>query len=77
MKPKLTMARRALTAVAAASSTVSALIHDVRFWTDAYGYCEPVRSPIARTLTLRCAHNPSDHLARSRVTKSLFIGLMA
>ena len=68
---------KALLAVASAGSTASAVTHDVRSWTDAYGYCKPVRSPIARTLTPRSAHTLFDHLARSRVTTSLFIGLTA
>ena len=50
-----------LAVVASAASTASALFHDVQFWTDAYGYCKPVRSLIVlnpRTLALRCAHTP-------------------
>ena len=67
----------AVASVASTASTASALTHEVRSWTDAYGYCKPVRSPIARTLTPRSAHTPFDRLARSRVTTSLFIGLTA
>ena len=26
-----------------AIASAEALIHDVHFWTDAYGYCKPVR----------------------------------
>ena len=52
---------KALLAVASAGSTASALNHEVRSWTDAYGYCKPVRSPIARTLAPRPTLWPTPH----------------
>ena len=63
---------KSLLALASAASTASALFHDVQFWTDAYGYCKPVRSLIARkprTLTPRCAHAPSDRSPDTRLQR--------
>ena len=66
--------------VVSVASTASALFHDVHFWTDAYGYCKPVRSLIARKPPHPCpvlCPRSIQPLTRSRVTASLFIGLTA
>ena len=63
------MLKAALVLASVTSTTSEAGYHDVSFWTDAYGYCKPVRSPVARTITLRCAHTPSDHSPDPRLQR--------
>ena len=47
---------KAVLAVASAASIATAFDHEIPFWTDAYGYCKPVRSLDCPQPRHACAH---------------------